>query len=160
MTSKYKVLKYLSESSLVVNKDSAMYMTVHKKRPHSNPLWLRTSDKHGGNRFLSTKIIHEEMQRNLKFNECLEIRWNTLHFLSYISSLKSFCLRTNIKHLTQNFITRSNTSKFVESTPLLIVFLTLFSVFDLLMKRCFLYLIHNFVRFPSIHLRHFNNVLT
>ena len=54
--------------------------------------------------------------------------------------LKSFCLRTNIKHLTQNFFT---ISKFVESTLLLIVFLTLFSVFYLVMKRCFSYLIHN-----------------
>ena len=28
------------------------------------------------------------MQRTLKFNECLEIRWNTLHFLFCISSFK------------------------------------------------------------------------
>ena len=74
MTSKYKVLEYLSDSSLVVNKDSATSTYCAQKRHHSNPLWLRTSNKHGGNRFLSSLIIHEDMQRNLKFSECLEIR--------------------------------------------------------------------------------------
>ena len=65
-------------------------MTVHKKDIIAIPLRLRTSNKHGGNRFLSLLIIHEDTQRNLKFNECLEIRRRTLHFLSCISPFKIF----------------------------------------------------------------------
>ena len=43
--------------------------------------------------------------------------------------LKSFCLRSNIKHSTQCLITRWNTWNFFKNTPLRVVFSTLFSVF-------------------------------
>ena len=46
--------------------------------------------------------------------------------------LKSFCLKSNIKHSTHYFITRWNTSKFVKNTPLRVVFSTLFSVFHVI----------------------------
>ena len=59
-----------------------------------------------------------------------------LIFASLISPFKSFCLRSNIKHSTQCFITRWNTSKFVKNIPLLVVFATLFSVFHLVIKYC------------------------
>ena len=41
--------------------------------------------------------------------------------------VKSFCLRSNIKHSTQCFITRWNISKFVKNNPLHVVFSTFFS---------------------------------
>ena len=71
-------------------------------------------------------------------------RWKTAHFciLNFDLYLKSFRLRSNIKHSTQCFITRSNTSKFVKNTPLRVVFSTLFSVFDLMMKHCVSFLIY------------------
>ena len=43
--------------------------------------------------------------------------------------LKSFSLRSSIKHETQCFITRWNTLKFLKNTLLRVVFATLFSVF-------------------------------
>ena len=54
-----------------------------------------------------------------------------LLFASLIFPSKIILLRRNIKHSTQCFITRYNTSKFVENTPLRAVFSTLFSVFHL-----------------------------
>ena len=39
-----------------------------------------------------------------------------LIFASLFLFLKSFCLRSNIKHLTQCFTTRWNTSKFIKNT--------------------------------------------
>ena len=39
-----------------------------------------------------------------------------LIFVSLFLFLKSFCLRSNIKHLTQCFTTRWNTSKFIKNT--------------------------------------------
>ena len=45
---------------------------------------------------------------------------------------------------TERFITRSNTSKFVKNTPLRVVFSTLISVFDLVMKHCVSCLIYYF----------------
>ena len=54
------------------------------------PLWFTTSSKHGGNRFLSSLIIYEDIQKNLKFNECLEIRWNTLYFSIYPQNGKPY----------------------------------------------------------------------
>ena len=67
------------------------------------------------------------------FNECLHGKQmkNGL-FFSLIVLLKSFCLRSSIKHLTQCFITRWNTSKFVKNTPLI----------HLVMKHCVSYLIN------------------
>ena len=59
-----------------------------------------------------------------------------LLFASLIFPSKIILLRRNIKHSTQCFITRYNTSKFVENTPLRAVFSTLFSVFHLVMKHC------------------------
>ena len=59
-----------------------------------------------------------------------------LLFASLIFASKIILLRRNIKHSTQCFITRYNTSKFVENTPLRAVFSTLFSVFHLVMKHC------------------------
>ena len=55
---------------------------------------------------------------------------------------KWFCLRRNIKHLTQCLITRWNTSKFVKNTPLRVLFSTLFSVFHLVLKHCISCLIY------------------
>ena len=73
------------------------------------------------------------------FNEWLEIRWKTGHFciLKFLL-LKLFFLRSNmiIKHSTQCFITRWITSKFVKNTPLRVAFLTLFTVFHLVVKHC------------------------
>ena len=43
--------------------------------------------------------------------------------------LKSFCLRSNIKHSTQCFITKWKISKFIKSTSLRVVISTLFSLF-------------------------------
>ena len=40
----------------------------------------------------------------------------------YFLLLKSFCLRSNMKHSTQCFVTRWNTSKFVKNTALRIIF--------------------------------------
>ena len=51
-------------------------------------------------------------------------------------------MRSNIKHSTQCFITRGNTSKFVKNAPLHIIFSTLFSAFHLVMKHCFSCLIY------------------
>ena len=65
-----------------------------------------------------------------------------LIFASLISPSKRFCLRRNIKHSTQCFITRWNTSKFVKNTPLRVIFSTLFSVFHLVIKHCILCLIY------------------
>jgi len=73
----------------------------------------------------------------LMFHECLEIRWKLLIFASFISPSKiSFCLRSNIKHPTQCFMTRWNTLKFIINTLLHVVFSTHFSVFHLVMKHC------------------------
>ena len=63
--------------------------------------------------------------------ECLVIRWKFDQFCILKFLLKSFCLTSNIKHSTQYFITRWNTSNFVKNIPLRVVFLTLFSVFHL-----------------------------
>ena len=76
------------------------------------------------------------------FNECLEIRWKLLIFASLIYPSKILCLRSNVKHSTQCFITRWNTSKFVKNTPLRVVFLTLFLVFHLVMNHCVSFLIY------------------
>ena len=69
--------------------------------------------------------------------------WSFLHpeFLL----LQWFCLRCNIKHSTQCFMTRLISSKFVENTPLRVVFYTLFSVFHLVMKHCVSCLIYYFI---------------
>ena len=79
------------------------------------------------------------------FNECLHGKQmkNGL-FFSLIVLLKSFCLRSSIKHLTQCFITRWNTLKFVKNTPLRVVFSTLFLVFHLVMKNSISCLIYYF----------------
>ena len=61
-------------------------------------------------------------------------------FLKLIND--SFCLRSNLKHSTQCFITRWNTSRFVKNTPLRVVFSTLLAVFHLVMKHCVSYLIY------------------
>ena len=53
-------------------------------------------------------------------------------------------LRSNIKHSTQYFITKWNTSKLVKNTQLRVVFSTLFSVFYLVMKHCVSSLIYYF----------------
>ena len=53
-------------------------------------------------------------------------------------------LRSNIKHSTQYFITKWNTSKLVKNTQLRVVFSTLFSVFYLVMKHCVSFLIYYF----------------
>ena len=45
-----------------------------------------------------------------------------LIFASVISLLKSFCLRSNITHSTQCFMTRWDTSKLKNNTPLCIIF--------------------------------------
>ena len=55
-------------------------------------------------------------------------------FLKLINN--SFCLRSNLKHSTQCFITRLNISKFVKNTPLRVVFSTLLAAFHLVMKHC------------------------
>ena len=83
----------------------------------------------------------------LMFNECLEIRWKIAHFciLNFSRPIISFCLRSNIKHSTQCFITRWHTSKFVKNTPQRVVFSTLFSVFHLVMKHCIWCLIYDFL---------------
>ena len=70
------------------------------------------------------------------FNECLEIRWKLLIFASLIFPSKSFRLRSNVKHSTQCFITRWNTSTLVKNTPLRVLFSTLFLVFHLVMNHC------------------------
>ena len=57
-----------------------------------------------------------------------------LIFTSLISPSKILLFGISIKHSTQCFISRWKTSKFVKNTPLCVVFLTLFSVFRLLMK--------------------------
>ena len=59
--------------------------------------------------------------------------------------LKSLCLRSNIKHSTQCFINRWNTSKFVKNTPLRVVFSTLFSVFHQQIKHYVSCLIYYFM---------------
>ena len=90
----------------------------------------------------------------LMFNESLEIRWKIAHFciLNFSRPIISFCLRSNIKHSTQCFITRWNTSKFVKNTPLRVVFSTLFSVFHLVMKHYVSCLIYYFTNnAPSKH---------
>ena len=46
-------------------------------------------------------------------------------------------LRSNIKHERKFFTTISSTSKFVKKTPLRVVFSTLFSVFNIVMKHLF-----------------------
>ena len=74
-------------------------------------------------------------------NEYLEIRWKTGHFASLISPSKIILY---IKHSTQCFITRWITSKFVKNTPLRVVFSTLFSAFQLVMKHCVSCLIYYF----------------
>ena len=53
-------------------------------------------------------------------------------------------LRSNIKHSTQYFITKWNTSKLVKNTQLRVVFSALFSVFYLVMKHCVSFLIYYF----------------
>ena len=53
-------------------------------------------------------------------------------------------LRSNIKHSTQYFIIKWNTSKLVKNTQLRVVFSTLFSVFYLVMKHCVSFLIYYF----------------
>ena len=88
------------------------------------------------------------------FNECLEIRWKIAHFcfLNFSRPIISFCLRSNIEHSTQCFITRWNTSKFVKNTQLRVVFSTLFSVFHLVMKHYVSCLIYYFTNnAPSKH---------
>ena len=90
----------------------------------------------------------------LMFNKCLEIRWKIAHFciLNFSRPIISFCLRSNIGHSTQCFITRWNTSKFVKNTPLRVVFSTLFSVFHLVMKHYVSCLIYYFTNnAPSKH---------
>ena len=69
---------------------------------------------------------------NINFRVVDEVCANTAYFLRQ----KPSCLRSNIKHSIMYFITGSNTSKFVKNTPLRVVFSTLFSVFDLVMKSC------------------------
>ena len=61
-------------------------------------------------------------------------------FLKLINN--SFCLRSNLKHSTQCFITRGNTSRFVKNTRLRVLFSTLLAVFHLVMKYCVLCLIY------------------
>ena len=59
--------------------------------------------------------------------------------------VKSFCLGSNIKHLTQCFINRWSTSKFMKNTPLCVIFSTLFSVFHQVVKHwisCLIYYSH------------------
>ena len=70
-----------------------------------------------------------------------------LVFSLLISPPKVILFQTyfNIEHLTQCFITRCNTSKFVKNTPLRVLFSTLFSVFHLVMKNCVSCLIHIYV---------------
>ena len=72
---------------------------------------------------------------NINFRVVDEACTNTAYFLRQ----KPFCLRSNIKHFIMYFITGSNTSKFVKNTPLRVVFSTLFSVFDLVMKSCLMF---------------------
>ena len=72
--------------------------------------------------------------------------WSFLH--PQFLHLKSFRLRSNIKHSIQCFITRSNTSKFVR---------TLFSVFDLVMKycvSCLIYYMKHCVSYSIYYLQH------
>ena len=89
-------------------------------------------------------IIHKESTKEIMFNGCLEIRWKPAILSNpKFLLLKSFCLKSNIKHGTQLcFITRWNTLKFVRNILLYILFSTLFSVFHLVMKHCISCLIY------------------
>ena len=85
--------------------------------------------------FSNSIIIYKE-----KTKEIMSV-WKSDEKLLIIASsillLKSFCLRSNIKHSTQCFINRWNTSP-----PLRVVFSTFFSVFHLVMKHyvsCLIY---------------------
>ena len=72
---------------------------------------------------------------NINFRVVDEACTNT----AYLLRQKAVCLRSSIKHSIMYLITRSNTSKFVQNTPLRVVFSTLFSVFDLVMKSCLMF---------------------
>ena len=77
----------------------------------------------------------------LMFNECLEMK-NCSFLNPWFLVRKSLCLKSNIKHSTQCFTARWNTSKFVKNTLLHVVFSTLFSVFHLVIKHfvsCLIY---------------------
>ena len=67
------------------------------------------------------KLINNS-QRKYKGNWCLTSVWKSDEKLLILHPWflfpKSFCLRSNIKHSTQCFIIRWNTSKFVKNTPL------------------------------------------
>ena len=99
-------------------------------------IYFRPLDPH----FSNSLMIHKE---NTLFNDVFGNQMKNYSFLhTQFLLLKSFCLRSNIKHSTQCFITRWNTSKFVKNTPLRVVFSTLFSVFHLVMKHCISCLIY------------------
>ena len=77
----------------------------------------------------------------LMFNECLEMK-NCSFLNPWFLVRKSLCFKSNIKHSTQCFTARWNTSKFVKNTLLHVVFSTLFSVFHLVIKHfvsCLIY---------------------
>ena len=87
------------------------------------------------------KMTCKYNQQNMQVNKCLMSVWKSdeklLIFASLILFLKSFFfLRSNIKHLTQCFITRWNTLKFIKYSVALHInyFSTLFSVLHPLIK--------------------------
>ena len=72
--------------------------------------------------------------------------------MSVWKSDETLCLRSNIKHSTQCFISRWNTSKIEKKPPLPVVFSALFSVFHLVMKHCvscLIYYVQHLKTFPS-----------
>ena len=82
-------------------------------------------------------IIHKENTKEINVSWVFGNQTKNYSFFHpWFFLLKSFCLIKNIKNSTQCFITRWNTSKFVQNTPLRVLFSTLISVFRLVMKHC------------------------
>ena len=79
--------------------------------------------------FSSSLIIQEP--RTMEIMHCCVFGYLTKNSSFLISPSKSVCFRSHIKHSSQCFITISKTSKCVKNIPLRVVFLTLFSVFDM-----------------------------
>ena len=114
-------------------KSSPCFWQSYNMSTWSWSVWLWVFWQH----FSNSLIIHEE---NTKEINVLWVFGNQMKNCSFLHPkfllLKSFCLRSNIKHSTQCFITCWNTTKFVKNIPLHLVFLTLLSVFHLERKHC------------------------
>ena len=111
--------------------------------PTWSPCHVVANQEYHPKYFSNTLIIHQENTKEIKIewvfgNQMKNCSFCILKFLP----LKSCCWRSNIKHSTQCFKTRWNTSKLVKNTPLRVVFSTLFSVLHRVMNHWLLCLIY------------------